>query len=319
MGWIKRNLYFVIGAAIALVLLGVAGWYCYSDLELNNKDLDDLNQAYTDLAALSKQNPHPGSGNIDNVKLAKEQQQDLRGYIDSARKFFQPIEPIPNVARPSDRDFSAALSRTLDQLRRDGSAVSVTLPVDYSFSFQAQRQKVSFRPGSLQPLATQLGEVKAICDVLFAAKVNSLDILKREHTADDDATTTGTDYINDKSVTNDLAVISPYEISIRCFSPELAGVLSGFAGSRNGIVVKSINVESAAAAAEAMAGGANAGQFSTAANPGAAPARFGVPVTTAGIARAGVTRGLPIVLDERQLKVTLALVVIKPVAPQTKK
>ena len=62
MSWIKRNLYFVIGAVIAVILLGVAGWYFYSKWSLNNKNLDQLNQAYSDLVGFNKQSPHPGSG-----------------------------------------------------------------------------------------------------------------------------------------------------------------------------------------------------------------------------------------------------------------
>ncbi len=45
----------------------------------------------------------------------------------------------------------------------------------YSFSFAAQRERLAYAAGSLEPLSVQLGEVKAICEVLFQAKVNSLD------------------------------------------------------------------------------------------------------------------------------------------------
>ena len=36
MSWVKRNLYFLIGGIIALVMLGGAGWYLYSKWDLNN-------------------------------------------------------------------------------------------------------------------------------------------------------------------------------------------------------------------------------------------------------------------------------------------
>ena len=104
-------------------------------------------------------------------------------------------------------------------------------------------------PGSLEPLSVQLGEVKAICDVLFQAKINSLDNIRRERVSDDDLKGPQTDYLSEKSVTNELAVLSPYEVSFRCFSSELAAVLAGFASSPCGLMVKTINVESAPAAA----------------------------------------------------------------------
>jgi hypothetical protein len=312
MSWIKRNLYFVIGAAVALVLLGAAGWYFYSKWSLNDKTLGELNQSYADLANFNKQNPHPGSGSVNNIQAAKEQQQELKAFIQKGRAFFQKIEAIPDVPKLSDRDFSAALSRTIDQLRRDAVAASVTLPPDYSFSFQLQRQKVTFGAAGLKPLAVELGEVRAICNVLFQAKVNSLDYLRRERTADDQAGN-ATDYLAEKSVTNELAVVSPYEFTFRCFSPELASVLSGFASSPNGLVVKTINVEVAGATA---ADNATPG---TAAIPAALPPtpRLGVTpgLTAAQAAAATAARGLPIVLDEKQLRVTISLAVIKPTPP----
>ena len=74
----------------------------------------------------------------------------------------------------------------------------------------------------------QLGEVKGICEVLFEAKVNSLDNLRRERVSADDSKGPQTDYLGEKSVTNELAVLTPYEVTFRCFSSELAAVLAGF-------------------------------------------------------------------------------------------
>ena len=75
----------------------------------------------------------------------------------------------------------------------------------------------------------QLAEVKAICTVLFQAKINSLDNIRRERVSEDDLKGPQTDYLPEKSVTNELAVLSPYEVTFRCFSSELAAVLAGFA------------------------------------------------------------------------------------------
>ena len=41
----------------------------------------------------------------------------------------------------------------------------------------------------------------------------------------------------------DLALLTPYQFTFRCFTPELAQVLCGFASSPHGIIVKSFNVE----------------------------------------------------------------------------
>lgn len=243
MDWIKRNLYFLAGGAIALALMGMAGFFLYSKWQANNAEMEKLNADYSELQTLNNENPHPGSGQVNNTKLAQEQQQEVRALIEKAKAKFERIPPIPDVPNPSESDFAAALSRTIDQLQREATNSSVVLPSNYRFSFEAQYTRVSFASNSIPRLAVQLGEVKAICDVLFRAKVNSLDNLRRERVSTDDNTAQMTDYSEKKSVTNDLAILAPYEVTFRTFSAELAAVLAGFAASPYGILVKSINVE----------------------------------------------------------------------------
>jgi hypothetical protein len=195
----------------------------------------------------------------------------------------------------------------------------------------------------------QLGEVRAICDILFKAKVNSLDNIRRERVGTDDSAGQLTDYLDKKSVTNELAVVSPYEVTFRCFTPELGAVLSGFANSSSGLVIKGINVEaapqpvveeqpqqpvfapvyvtpavpdagsesrSAASAAAAfqqrygISRGGGAGRGAGRYNPPPQPQQ-----TYAAPAAAGPTTqskgGLQTVLNEKQLKVTLTISVVK--------
>ena len=253
MDWIKRNLYFLIGSLVALALMGLAGWYLYSKWQLNNDILGKLDEQYTELKRLNGQPVHPGSDKVNNIDAAKEQQKELRAYIQKAHEYFQrcPPIPVPESGKLTSQEFSSALSRTIDQLQRDAAKASVALPPKdssgqtYSFSFAAQRERLAYAPGSLEPLSVQLAEVKAICGVLCQAKINSLDNIRRERVSDDDSKGPTTDYLQEKSVTNELAVLSPYEVSFRCFSPELAAVLAGFAGAPCGLMVKTINVESA--------------------------------------------------------------------------
>src|SRR5260221_8955082 len=105
---------------------------------------------------------------------------------------------------------------------------------------------MKFATNILEPLSVQLGEVKAICDVLFQAKVNAIEYVHRERIAPEDSSG-ATDYLNTKSVTNELAVLTPYEVKFKCFTPELASALSGFASSPNGLLVRTINVDLAPA------------------------------------------------------------------------
>ncbi len=361
MSWVKRNLGFVIGSVVALALMGLAGWYLYSKWELNNSTLENLNKDYETLKELNGKQPHPGSGGVDNIKTAKEQQDQLQAFRQQTRKHFQRIARIPDLPKITDRDFAFALSRTIEQLQRDATNSSVSLPPKYSFSFEAQRAQMSFSTESLSPLSTRLGEVKAICDVVFQAKINSLDYLRRERILNDTNDYAGNlnDYTPEKSVTNDLAVLTPYELGFRCFSSELAMVLAGFATSPYGFIVKSINVEQAPqvavepslavpppaavyvpapvplpvpvpsgpvrgdseAAAFARRYGLNAPggkarlPYETAL--GAQPAYTPPAVAPQAPAAAAIKPGLTTVLDEKQLKITMLLEVVKLIEPKS--
>ena len=219
---------------------------------------------------------------------------------------------------------------------------NITTGQTYSFSFEEQRPKLDFAPGSLEPLSVQLGEVKAICDVLFRAKINALDELRRERVSEDDQKGPQTDYISDTSVTNDLAVLTPYEVTFRCFSSELAAVLAGFASSPYALIVKTINVEQVPAAPASEQAPANGPVFQPApvyryppprpmvADRAAAyedrygrrsPPPMPQPVPQPAYTPAAVPGpkgkgGLPTVLDEKQLKITMALVVVKLTCPK---
>jgi len=360
MSWIKRNLFFVIGSLVALVLMGLAGWFLYSKWSLNNEVLANLNTDYDSLKSLNSAQPHPGAGPVNNIQLAKEQREQLLAYLKKTRSFFEPAPRIPDIPKITDRDFSAALSQTIESLRTQATNASVALPPDnYSFSFTSQKNKISFAPGSVDRLAVQLGEIKMLCQILFDAKVNSLDNLRRERVSQDDAYGLQTDYISDRTTSNALAVLTPYEITFRSFSSELAAVLAGFASSPHSLLVKTINVELAPYVPppeptapmvmsnptyvqqvnplqeemerqqhEAMAnaafrarygmGGAgqNLGGVAYRGLGSQAPQQpqqvYAQPGAQPNVSPTG-KGGLPTVLDEKLLKVTLSLYMVKPV------
>ena len=335
MAWIKRNLFFVIGGILALGLLGAAGFYNYKGWSHNSAAFDKLNQIYGTLRNLTGQKPSPGNEKVDNIKAAKEQEAQIRDWIRQAAHYFQPIAPIPNTGNNavSSEAFAGALRRTIDQLQREADAASVTLPPKYNFSFEAQRSRVNFSSGSLGALAAQFGEVRTIAEILFAAKVNSLDGIQRVRVSDDDANGPQADYFDGHSVTNNLAVLTPYQITFRSFSPEIAQVLAGFASSPHGFIVKSISVQPAGAAAATAPGTAATETAAVpmlaatetaepmlaqpylppglrarpAAPPAAPPTAPSAPVPTVTPGRGG----LQTVLNEQLLRVTLVVEVVK--------
>ncbi len=82
--------------------------------------------------------------------------------------------------------------------------------------------------------------MKAISEILFAAGINALDGIQRMRVSADDASGPATDYLDDQPVTNDLGVLTPYQVTFRGFSAEIARVLGGFAAAPHGFIVKTI-------------------------------------------------------------------------------
>lgn len=350
MDWIKRNLVFVIGAVVALVLMGLAGWYSFSGWQHRSEETDKVNEGYTELKRLKELNPSPGEegeGKVNNIKLAKEQQKEAQTFLNKLGARLQPIPALPEGTNIASKDYKAVLQDTISDLQRDATNNSVILPSRYNFSFEKQAGLVKFAEGTLQPLAIQLGEVKAICSVLNEAKVNSLEGIRRERVpgSPDDLAGTPTDYLDQASTTNELAIVTPYEVTFRCFTPELANVLAGFAKSPHGLIVKAINTEvplgsliadSAAAAPIYYApppvappafrpgggedgggrpGGAFASRYGGAAafnNPYAARTAPAVaPVAQPVAVSPSAKSGLQPFLKEKQLRVTMLIHVVK--------
>lgn len=286
MGWLKRNFLFAIGIAVAVALLGAAAFYVYKSMQRNDAAYQHLTEIYNTLKSVNNMHPSPGDEKVDNIKTARTQADELHQWIQQSKQYFQPIDPIPAKGPVSNETFGSALHRTVDELRREADAANVVLPPQYNFSFETLMPRTIFAPGSLGSLSTQLGEVKAISEILYSARVNALDSIQRVAVSDDDTAGPPTDYTAFQPMTNDLAVLTPYQVTFRGFSPEISKALSAFATSSHGFLIKSISVQPANIVSQGMD---NGGQL---------PA---MPVRG----------GLPTVLDEQMLRVTLTIEVIK--------
>ncbi|HPU56169.1 MAG TPA: Amuc_1100 family pilus-like protein [Verrucomicrobiota bacterium] len=316
MSWIKRNLYSVIGAAVAVVLLALAGTYLFSKWKLNNRNREELEAAYADWGRIMTRTPTPGNNKTNNIGNARNHEASVRKTIDVMKRYFVPVPPIPNPEEgPVTRDeFLSALRRTINQLHKEAENLGVTVPARYSFSFEAQKDLFNPAPRSLGPLSQQLGDIRAICTILFRAKVNSLDNIRRERVSTDDYRGPVQDYLEATvtAQTNDLAVLVPYEVTFQSFSGELAEVLAGFQSSPHGFIVKSVNVMPASQAPAMgmdgmMAGPGGLGGPERYERYTPVPGYYPQPVPQPQPARGG----LQTVLDEEQLRITLIVNVVR--------
>lgn len=321
MSWAKRNLYFLISCIVAVVLLGAGGWYCYSEWQGNDQSWQALQQAYEQLKQFANK---PITANEENIHAARDQVKQIKTLNDSLHQYLNSISPIPNTGKIDDRALASAIRDTIHQLRADAGP-NITLPPDYAFSFSAQRDKTAYVPQSWGQLAQQLGEVKAICNILFSNRINSLDGIQRERTADDlNGTTQQADYVDFVGATNGNIVTTPYQVTFRCFDGELGGVMASFANETYGIMVRSLEIEPAeAAAGETGTQPQYQPQYQppvptyNGRNPHDMPGYRGVPPPptpapapspTAGAATVG---GLPVIVDESKLRVSMLLEVVK--------
>jgi hypothetical protein len=140
--------------------------------------------------------------------------------------------------------FKNLLQTTISHLERDAEKAGVNLQPKYDFTFTPQRKSLDFAADTLAPLAAQVAEIKALCEVLFDARVHALSGLRRVPVAKEDRG--ATDYLEGKkAATNALigAVLAPYEIQFQGFTAELAAVLEGFYRASNCFIVRNIDVQ----------------------------------------------------------------------------
>ncbi|MEY2410559.1 MAG: hypothetical protein QOF48_3229 [Verrucomicrobiota bacterium] len=319
--WIKRNLFLTVSAIVALALLGGGGYYVYAALA-SNAELDaEVQSTRTELNGLYALDVFP---HATNIAAAKAETAKLRAEVASAHKLFMPV-PGEKV---DARGFSRLRDNTLDELRNVALKGGVRLPADpYAFSFQTQKSKTEFAPDTFPLVPEQMTEIKALCMILFEARINQIGNIRRARVSRDDRTSVNSsDYLspilNNELIAGAEAASHPYEFTFFCFTSELAAVLNSLERSPQGFVTKAMMVEPDPSAPGAPAGtGIGTSQpppphFQP--PPGRNPnlprlplPRPGVPVAP-GVARPPANDKPLYVLKEKRLKVTMLVYAIKP-------
>lgn len=329
MAWIKRNLLFVVGLAVSVALLGAGVFYLSTTMDEADRVNAELDAKNQQLDGLVKREPYPNSENIEKVK---EEQKRVEAFKKDARARFG------RLVRPESLDnasFKSLLEATIAGLTRQSERMGVKLPEKYDFTFAEQRKNLQLATNTLAPLATQLNDLDNICRVLFDAKIHSLLALKRSGVASGEAVGSA-DLLTKKVGTNALAgaSIHPYEISFQCFSTELGNVLAGFLNSPQAYVLKTINVERGSTSSTTDPNAAAVASGPVPGRPGMDMAmarryglmggggnRYGQPQPQAQVAAPAPTRAGETVLEEKPLRVTIGLEVVKfavaSVAPVT--
>ncbi|MGE3313071.1 MAG: hypothetical protein AB7O66_24140 [Limisphaerales bacterium] len=235
MPWIKKNLTLVLGGLVGLVLLGGSAFFLYdqSNRETTvNAALEEKREEWNRLNAL---NPYPEEKNIKAVRAEAER-------VGALTKALRESIHAPNVQPVSDTfSLKLLIETTISQLQHEAEESGVHLPDRYAFTFQKLREMPYFEPNGIPKLAEQVAQISALSRVLFAAKVHSLDQLRRPGVLKEEVGST--EYLTKKAVTNNWVVRSPFDLSFRSFSTELAAALQGFAAMDEVVAIKTINIQ----------------------------------------------------------------------------
>jgi hypothetical protein len=331
MSWLKKNLVLVVGGVVVFALLGGAGFFLWSQKQQADGVTGELEGLITEYQNLTGRDPFPSP---ENIEATKAEQKRMAEFLEDCRRHFAPTSTQTNIDSAA---FKEVLENTIADLEKDARQSGVNLPDKFQFTFRAQRNTTVFAPNELLPLTSQLADIRAICDVLFKARVHSLSGIRRVPVSTTNDVGSTEFLTNFKITTNAVtsARVATYEFTFQGFSGELAGVLDGFVRSPHCLIVKNVNVEvasTAAASAEGEAAPAYAPgmlptlpsltpeqrmrqRYGNMRGPGGAGGRSpygrpGAPIAAPPVATpmtpvVAAPRGPETVLDEKPLKITM--------------
>jgi hypothetical protein len=250
MDWIKKNLVLLLSGLATLAAIGAAGFFFYTRLTAEQEVDTQLTTLRDTLNQLQGKVPFPSE---DNVQAAKEQEKELLAFKVNAERFFKP-EATPQIK--SDADFGYLLLNTFARLQKIAQAHAVTLPTNFYFGFTVQKDLLQYDNTSMNMVCAQLSDIDALCQILFRARIYELQGIKRAPVSTNDNAAVENaaqdvqikDYLANRKITTNQtvrAVISPYELTFKCATPELAAAMEGMERAPYGFLVKYLKVEPA--------------------------------------------------------------------------
>lgn len=318
MVWIKRNLLLAVSGLVGLILIGFGTYLVMGGLARNKQLTDDVEATRNRANTLYEANPFPSE---TNIAKAKQETDSLRAAIARAHKH---LAAVP-VDKMDPKRFMVWRDESLSELREGARRAGTELPAsDYSFSFATQRGKTQFSPDTLPHVPEQMAEVKAMCMMLFEARVNRIGNIRRARVSTDDKNSSNASDYTDPTVlevvtdSTSQMVSSPYEFTFYSFSAEVADVLNRLHRSPHGFLVKAIQVEPEdGKMADAFGPAFAAVNLPTPTTP--PPPRFrppppnpNRPAVAAPVTRPSLSDRPVHLLKEKRLKVTLLIYAIKP-------
>jgi hypothetical protein len=262
MTWVKRNLPFVVAGAVALLLLGVAGFFLFSNYSEERQISEELATQTDALQQLVNQPVHPGTDKVNNIEAAKQETKRWEeGFLTAAKSFFTSLSTND---QPDVGSFQLRLASTIAELQQGATNASVIIPPQYAFSFETQLRTLQTDSGALESLGIQLDDVRNFAEILFRSKVHRLISIQRVSVSSNELASSR-DFLP-KTIysvtTNDVvgAAVFPYRFTFVSHSAEMARVVSELARSKEGYVIKYLSVQPYVADTEGEDGLAGPGE-----------------------------------------------------------
>ena len=280
--------------------MGCAGYFLYSSIEENTSASEDLKAADAELQTLQSKTP---SLTKENVQKSKAQQEQVKALLGEMKTSFA---PFPAPLKTDQRGFKSFLDKSVDRLQYAATNAGVGLPNSYVFGFSGIKTRLVFPTESIEVWTAQIQEIKSICDILFQSRINFLEGIRRVPVSVEDVASS--DILSAASITNQSAIITPYEITIRAFSGELAAVVDGFQRSGNCFALSNIDIQPSTVIQEST-------PTEAATVAAAFPGRFGRGMQPGMPPGAQSSGNLVTILSEKPLHVTLLVNVVKLRSP----
>jgi hypothetical protein len=239
MNWIKANLQIVITGVVSLALLGLAGFFLKGKIDAYKEAQAKLESQERQWESLISKKVYP---NADNLEALEKDAKRYQAKLDETKQVFAPAE-VPNVM--NSYEFKKYLNDSIHELQQLADEAGIRLPKKFGFAFSQEKEVYEYDQTLLKPMYGQINDLKTILGILFKARIHRLTGMRRSSVDETvHADTNAKDLLRRNISTNEVtdAILYPYECSFRCYSKELAEVLTGFSNSDQFFVIKSLTI-----------------------------------------------------------------------------
>lgn len=240
MEWVKQNVKFVVGIVVSLLAIGGAGYFAYAQYTSFTNAQAAMNDARSQWEGLERKSPHPGTSSVNNIRSATNDLANVSGFYNQTIDLFQ---PVPEIAITNAFQLNVTINQSIALLTKTADQSGVTIPNNYNFTFRGQKELIDFDDNaSIPKFAFHLGNVQKLVNAIYNSRVHSLESIKRVKVDDTDAESFG--IMNNLGMTQEEYLLyTPYEISFKGFSSELASVIENLTNSKDVYIIKAMNVE----------------------------------------------------------------------------